>query len=248
MSSVYPAPPCPEQARICKACGEAKPLTEYYPHAASHGGYQTRCKACVRGRRFAPPPPPRPTDAEMRALPLDEFARWMLDHGWYDVDMQTGIVTNVRTGFVLKASPRGPAGRDYRAVSLVFSGKVIRSVKVHRLIAVKVWGVGAIRGKEIGHKDGNRYHNSIDNFWLPDSRREHANFDNSGRGLVRREAKTSWSPCVRCGDPDGQSQPDCVTPVRISGARYGIAGQLCRRCYGTLGERARRAKQKGQAA
>lgn len=185
-----------------------------------------------------------PTDAEMRALTLDEFARWMLDQGRYDVDVATGTVTNARTGHILRPQHTGPRGRTYHAVNLVFSGRVIRMVKVHRLIAVKVWGVDAIRGKGVGHRDSNRYRNVISNLWLPESVQEHARADNSTRGLVRAEAKICWPPCARCGNPDGQSQPDCVTPVRISGQRFGIDGQLCRRCYGTLGERDRRARKR----
>jgi hypothetical protein len=188
------------------------------------------------------PTPARPTDAEMRALPLDEYVRWMLDRGYYDVDVCSGIVTNPRTGKVLKPQPSGRPDRPYHAVHLVFSGKVIRMVRINRLIAVKAWGVEAIRGREVGHRDGNRLHDSIENYWLPESRREHAMFDNSGRGLIRAEAKTEWPPCARCGDPDGPSRRDCKSPVRTSGARFGINGELCGRCYGTLAERARREK------
>lgn len=188
---------------------------------------------------------PTPTNEEMRALPLDEYARWMLDNGRYDVDVHSGIVTNARTGQVIKPLRSGRVAATYLGVSLVYSGKTIRRISVHRLIAIKAWGVEAIRGKEVGHKDGNRHHNVLDNFWLPESRREHAIADNSNRGLIRREAKTDWPPCVRCGDPDGGLNRDCKTPLRVSGERFGIDGQICRRCYGTLRERVRRAKAKG---
>lgn len=46
--------------------------------------------------------------------------------------------------------------------------------------------------------------------------------------------KTAWDPCALCGDPDGPINPSGVTPARISGARYGVAGRVCRRCHRRL--------------
>lgn len=48
--------------------------------------------------------------------------------------------------------------------------------------------------------------------------------------------KTGWPPCVRCGTPDGPvpSTGRHRTPVRISGARFGLNGALCSTCYRTL--------------
>lgn len=65
-----------------------------------------------------------------------------------------------------------------------------------------------------------------------------------GATAPRPPRKTSWAPCVRCGEKNGRvSQSNSSishTPGRVSGERFGINGQLCLRCYGTLGERVRR--------
>lgn len=47
-------------------------------------------------------------------------------------------------------------------------------------------------------------------------------------------------PCARCGTEGGPIRAGKARPYRLSGARYGIDGDLCERCHGTLRERERR--------
>lgn len=180
-------------------------------------------------------------DHGMRKLTLDAYAAWMLAQGYYDINTHTGEVTNLRRGRTVHpiAHPTG-----YQVVNLVFSRVVVRQVKIHRLIAVKVWGVEAIRDKQVGHIDGVKTNNTIANLWLPETAAEHVFFDGTHRNLIiggTHRIKTEWAPCVICSDKDGRST-DGHTPDRISGARFGIEGQICRRCYGRLQERQRRAQ------
>src|SRR5262245_32876183 len=90
------------------------------------------------------------TPAHLSSLTVDEFARWVLDHGLYDVDPETGVVLSLRTGRPMAPQRRGQMG--YAGVGLR-AGTVGRSITIHRLIAVKVWGVEACRGKEVAHLD-----------------------------------------------------------------------------------------------
>ena len=63
----------------------------------------------------------------------------------------------------------------------------------------------------------------------------------------RRPAKTTWPPCARCGDPDGPIRGSKnVTPTRLSGARFGVEGQLCHPCWFWLYEKARKARRRAQ--
>lgn len=39
--------------KLCRVCGEAKPLSEYHKKAMAADGYDGRCKACKRARYFA---------------------------------------------------------------------------------------------------------------------------------------------------------------------------------------------------
>jgi hypothetical protein len=176
-------------------------------------------------------------DAAARALTLDEFAALMLAEGRYDVDPLTGRVWNPRTQRTLSPIVKR---FGYEMVNLVFSRAVVRQVKIHRLVAIKVHGVPAAAGKQVAHLDGVTNHNSIDNLWLAPSARDHVKYDGTDRNLTFRAAqKTSWPPCARCGDPDGRSSAG-TTPDRITGDRFGIDGPICRRCYGALQERERR--------
>ncbi len=184
------------------------------------------------------------TDEEaMQRLTLDEYGRWMLDHGHYDVDVETGVVTNLRRGRGLKGSP-GNTG--YPVVYLAYSRDVQRPVRTHRLVAIKVWGIEAIRGKEIGHRDGVRTHSYLSNLVLFHTHREHYRFDaaqgpdrihGSVTRMTEARRKKSWPPCVVCGDPDGRRDVPTGSPVRISGERFGVNGTLCRRCHKRLAQR-----------
>lgn len=97
---------------------------------------------------------------------------------------------------------------------------------LHRLVAIAAWGAAAVKGKEVGHKEGDTTRNTIADLWLPDTIREHR---------IHDIAKTEWEPCVLCGDPDGYVT--YATPDRFTGRRFGIDGDICRRCYNRLKER-----------
>ena len=60
------------------------------------------------------------------------------------------------------------------------------------------------------------------------------------RGSFGRRPKASWPPCAACGDPGGWVAPGDQTPRRTSGARFGVAGRLCQRCYVRLYDAERR--------
>jgi hypothetical protein len=173
----------------------------------------------------------------MRALPLDDYIAWMLDQGYYAVDAKTGAVTNARTGRPLTTFLNG---LGYPSVNLVYNRMVVRRALVHRMVAVKVWGVEAVRGKQVAHMDGARRRSIADNLWIPATARAHVYFDGTYKNLTRRKPKQQWPPCVRCGDSDGRITGGRATPDRITGGRFGIEGDICRRCYGALQERERR--------
>ena len=171
----------------------------------------------------------------MRTMPLDEYIAWMFAERRYDVDIHTAEVWNTRFQRRLKAT-RDPLG--YGAVGLVFSKRVIRTCRVHRMVAIKAWGLDSVKGKEVGHLNGVQNGDHIDNLWIPESRAEHVRFDDSHRGL-KRGPKTTWLPCVECGQENGPIEGHCVTPTRLSGKRFGIDGKLCRICYDRLKHQAR---------
>ena len=50
-------------------------------------------------------------------------------------------------------------------------------------------------------------------------------------------------PCTACGTLGGKAQPGCSRSTRNDGARFGVAGVLCLRCYEVLRGRARRGVQ-----
>lgn len=169
-------------------------------------------------------------------MKLDDFIDLMLKSGRYDVDIETGMVVGPRgtiTPFLNKTG--------YPSVNLVFSRAIVRRATVHRIVAIKLWGVDCVRGKQVGHLDGQRHRSIASNLWLPETAKEHVHFDGTHRNLRTKQPKTSWLPCVRCGDEGGRGSP---TPDRITGARFGIEGAICRKCYGALQERERRQKLK----
>lgn len=173
---------------------------------------------------------------DVQSLSLDQFIAYMLMSGKYDVDTSTGNVVG----------PQGKVkpflnGQGYPVVNLVYNRKIVRRASVHRMIAVKVWGVEKIKGKQVGHLDGNTTHSVLANLWLPETAAEHVYFDGTHRNLLPRSPKAHWQPCTRCGDPNGRTDKG-KTPDRITGSRFGIDGAICRRCYGALQERERRKK------
>lgn len=228
----------------------------------------------------------RPDEAYMQSLSLDEYADLMLKDRRYDVDVETGAVTGLRRGRPLKATP-GDSG--YPTVYLAYSKHVDRPIRVHRLIAVKLWGVEEIFGKEVAHLDHRRNNNVQSNLQLM-TYAEHREYDGTTKAAraakrikylsgvrttrVPRKPKepkivksrtvarpvrpprpetpppakhperrrTEWPPCAVCGDPNGKNAPGCWTPQRRSGARFGVEGLLCVRCYRRLQMRKRMAE------
>ena len=162
-------------------------------------------------------------------LPLVDYIDWMLSHGWYDVDVATGVVSNPRTRLPLK--PRVGHG-GYLQVTLVYRHRIARTVRVHRMVAVKLWGADAVRSADVAHLDGDRGRNVDANLALM-ARADHVRFDRLGQPNHKLR-KTRWSPCCRCGDPDGPMGRNDRTPRRISGLRFGVSGIVCGRCYGAL--------------
>lgn len=181
----------------------------------------------------------------MKAMPLDYFIAWMLTHR-YDVDVRCGRVVNSRTGRALRAFPN----RDgYPSVNLVFCRTVVRRATVHRMVAIKLWGAIAVRHKQVAHLDGDEARSHEGNLCIAPSAKAHVYFDGTHRNLTYRAArKATWPPCARCNDAHGRITDGGVTPDRISGQRFGIDGDLCRRCYGTLQERERRARKRQRSA
>jgi hypothetical protein len=39
------------ETKTCRACGETKPVEEFYAHPDAAGGRQVRCRACEKVRR-----------------------------------------------------------------------------------------------------------------------------------------------------------------------------------------------------
>lgn len=175
----------------------------------------------------------------------DELILSALQLGLYDVDITTGIVIN-RKGRAL-AMP--PDKDGYRTVTLYFSKGKQRTVLVHRMVAIKAWGVEAVRDRQVGHRDGDRVHNALSNLWLPDTVKEHNAYDGTDQNLIKgqQKTKTDWPPCVRCETMTGPALHGCKSPSRINGKRLGVNGVLCWHCYRALDEREHRRKRKEAA-
>lgn len=146
--------------------------------------------------------------------------------GWYGIDTPTGIVTG-RYGRRLTCPPDRDGYRSFTAVTS--AGRT--NVRVHRLIAAKAWGIDAIAGRQVAHRNGVNTDNRLANLWLPASVKEHNEYDGTIANLTyRTPLKTSWSACADCGTADGPLK-GCRTPARYSGERFGIDGELCNTCY-----------------
>lgn len=150
-------------------------------------------------------------------------------------------VVDTVAGLVLKKLACGPDRRGYPTISLTTAQAGHASVRVHRVVAAAAWGIDAIRGRWVGHRNGIRTDNRLANLWLPASIAEHNEHDGLAANLLPGgKVTTQWDPCTRCGDPGGYVPQGKRTPVRIAGTRFGITGALCYRCYGTLDMRQRR--------
>jgi hypothetical protein len=175
------------------------------------------------------------------SMPLLKFIALMIEQGRYDVDVDSGTVFNVQTGHRLKPLIDSSG---YPSVTLAYSGAVMRPVRVHRMIGVKVWGAEAVKGRHVAHLDGNKERSVRSNLELK-SPSDHLKYDYEiGVHHPKLNPKTSWLPCVRCGDPDGKIVPGYLTPFRCTGRKFGIDGQLCYRCHKVLDSREYRARKK----
>jgi hypothetical protein len=174
----------------------------------------------------------------------DDLISHALTSDRYEVDTATGTVIG----------PRGrplacPPDRDgYRTLTIV-SPDGQGTVRLHRLVAAAVWGVDAIRGVQVGHRNGDKDDNGAGNLWLPSSAMEHYHHDERTSGPRYKggaPARASWDPCVRCGAPDGPPHPGRKTgsPARVNGKKFEIDGELCWRCYRALHERERRRRKR----
>lgn len=156
----------------------------------------------------------------------DQIIAATVADGHYRVDVDTGIVVGL-FGRELRCPPNKYGYRCFTAVTSV--GK--RNISVHRLVAATAWGVDAIVGRQVAHRNGDQADNRIANLWLPATIKEHNEYDGTIANLnYQTPIKTSWPPCADCGDPDGPLKGR-RTPARVSGERFGIDGQLCNRCY-----------------
>lgn len=146
--------------------------------------------------------------------------------GRYGIDMTTGTVMGL-LGRELCCPPDKDGYKCFTAVTS--AGRM--NIRVHRLVAAAAWGIDAIVGRQVAHRDGNQTNNGIANLWLPANAKEHNEHDGTVANLnYRTPIKESWPACADCGDPDGPLK-GCRTPARVSGERFGIDGELCNRCY-----------------
>lgn len=53
--------------KYCKSCLIEKPLSEFYQHKASKGGYQARCKGCISAQRKAAYSPEKAVKAVLKS-------------------------------------------------------------------------------------------------------------------------------------------------------------------------------------
>jgi hypothetical protein len=156
----------------------------------------------------------------------------------YKVDVVTGKVTTLYGIEVTPFTKGGPI--KYLQLRLQYNGKRIM-VRLHRVIAMTNWGVDAIIGKEINHKDHNPANNCIDNLEIMQSRKEHQEKDSGGPlnniGMVKR--KLEWAPCAKCGNENGSITKSHKSPRRFDGKPYGIEGEICSTCYVNIRHRLR---------
>ena len=104
--------------------------------------------------------------AAVRALGADDLAALLLRLGHYRVEPATGAVVPAATGRPLVPQRNPETG--YSQVQLSYRPVAVRTVAVHRLVAVAAWGVEAVRGRHVVHRDGDRAHNAVANLALVD--------------------------------------------------------------------------------
>jgi hypothetical protein len=172
---------------------------------------------------------------KLRKMHSDRYVMFMLDFGYYRVEISTGDVYNIRTG--VKLLPfLNKAGHP--VVVLTYGPRVSRKIPVSRIVALKVWGRRVLKKRHVAHKDGNLLNNAVANLYVSDEK----------EGVSGRPPKTSWEPCVKCGDDGGYVSHQGVTPTRIHGARFGYDGVLCHNCYSLLFNREYRKRKREQNA
>ena len=74
-------------SKTCKACGESKPLDDYYRAKSNSDGRQSRCKSCTKAHmrklHAANPEARRARYWENRARSLESNAAWRAEHREY---------------------------------------------------------------------------------------------------------------------------------------------------------------------
>ena len=175
--------------------------------------------------------------AAVRALPADAFAALLLGLGRYRVDLGTGAVVSAHTGRPM--APQRNAQTGYYQVLLSYRPVAAKPITVHRLVALAAWGLAAIRGRHVVHRDGDRAHNAVANLLLVDAppRSRRPPGVPPPAGAPRRPPAP---PCARCGTTGGWTPDAARPPRRMSGARFGLTGRLCAVCYENLARIERR--------
>lgn len=158
----------------------------------------------------------------LESLRLDEYVEWMIDNNYYSIEPETGQVMNCRTGKVLKWIIDS---EGYPYVELVYSRFLHRPIRIHRFIAIKTWGVAAVRGLHVAHLDRVKTHSVLSNLELK-TPGDHNRYDGN-----HQHAKESWPECTKCGDPNGIIRKGRKTPARYKAEVFGLVGELCSTCY-----------------
>lgn len=175
---------------------------------------------------------------EWRSLSCDEFCEKLLASGKYDVDIESGIVMSRANNKQLKSIVNASG---YHVVAFVVTRTLRRQAKVHRLVAIKYYGLEKVKGLHVAHLDSNKLNNHYSNL-RPMSAQDHVRYDKTWKNL--RPTAPSTDPIISCANCEEKEGTQGIhRPQRISGKRFGINGQICRRCYGMLQERERRLKQ-----
>jgi hypothetical protein len=65
---------------------------------------------------------------------------------------------------------------------------------------------------------------------------------------MARSVKSTWGPCVSCGDKMGKTPPRGKTPARFSLIRFGVDGSACLTCYNRYSQNDYRRRKRERAA
>jgi hypothetical protein len=146
-------------------------------------------------------------NTELLTKDRDETLALGLLHGWIDVDVGTGKITDPRSGREVRSLLHPKAGLGFM-YSFRKNGQ--DRYYTNRLIAIKRWGLAAVRKKEVRE-------DPIQGLVV----------QNHGASWIKQE----WERCAICGTSGGFIGKRHVTPNRYSAEPFGISGELCTRCY-----------------